>query len=286
MNVSIIQTRLESYNCKNRLEEENAIREIAQEIVLSGLSRAGFFRNAAFLGGTCLRIIYGLPRFSEDLDFALFKAEEEFKLTNYLDAVCKELLLYGFEFSLSGHFEEKTAVQKEFLKDSSIVKMLTFKYFRPGRDTRSIKIKLEIDTNPPAGAKVEVKSIDYPFTYEAAVYDQESLFAGKCHALLCREYVKGRDWFDFTWYIGRKTGINFNLLTSAMDQQGPWKGKGIKIDKNWCVENLRKRVAEIDWKKTADDVKRFLKPDEAATVELWSVDFFNSRIEKLEQYIK
>ncbi len=135
------------------------------------------------------------------------------------------------------------------------------------------------------GGKTEVKYLDYPFVFEVMVQDIESLFAGKCHALLCREYVKGRDWYDFTWYVSRKAGINFELLSAAIDQVGPWKDKDLKIDKAWCVENLRKKVAEIDWEKARNDVRRFLKPHELPSVELWSVDFFNDRVNKLAQYL-
>lgn len=285
MSTSIIQSRLDTYGCKTAQDEENAIREIAQEVVLSGLSRAGFFKNAAFLGGTCLRIIYGLERFSEDLDFSLFKPDKNFELKKYLDYLCDELKLYGFEFTLKNRGETDSTVQKDFIKDDSIVKLITFKHFRPGRDTRSIKIKLEIDTNPPQGADVEVKFLDYPFAYETSVYTPESLFAGKCHALLCREYVKGRDWYDFAWYAGRKTMINFSLLSASIEQSGPWKGKGINVDKNWCLENLKKRIDEINWNDAKKDIKRFIKPHELPSIELWSADFFNDVLNKIRQYI-
>ncbi len=286
MNISIIQSRLDSYNCKTALEEENAMREIAQEIVLSGLSRAGFFKKAAFHGGTCLRIIYGMDRFSEDLDFALIKADERFSLKSYLDILCKELQLYGFEFSIGSNLEATDVVQKQLIRDNSIIKLITFKYFKPGSDYRKIRIKLEVDTHPPEGAGVEVKFHDYPFAYEIVVHNPESLFAGKCHALLCRKYIKGRDWYDFSWYVSRKTNINLKLLAAAIDQQGPWKGQHAATDKSWLIEAMKKRIAEIDWKKAADDVRRFLKPNELPTLDLWSVDFFNSRVVKLDQYMK
>jgi len=285
VNISIIQSRLDSYNCKTAQEEENAIREIAQEIVLSGLSRAGFFKKAAFQGGTCLRVIYGIERFSEDLDFVLMETGEKFELEKYTGAMREELKMYGFEFTLGNRSDADSAVQKQFIKDNSAVKLIAFKHFKPGADTRSVKIKLEIDTNPPHGGKTEVKYLDYPFAFEVVVQDIESLFAGKCHALLCREYVKGRDWYDFAWYVSRKAGINFTLLSAAINQVGPWEGKDLNIGKTWCVENLRKRVAEIDWEKARDDVKRFLKPHELPSVELWNANFFNDRIDKLAQYL-
>lgn len=285
MSISIVQSRLNLYNCKTAIEEENAVREIAQEIVLSALSRTGFFKFAAFQGGTCLRIIYGLERFSEDLDFALVKPDKNFNLEKYMEAVCGELRQYGFEFEKNVKKSAGQTVKKGFIKDSTIVKMLVFKHFRAGRDTRNISIKIEVDTNPPGGAELEVKYLDYPYAFEVLTHTLPSLFAGKSHALLCREYVKGRDWYDFVWYVSRKAQVNYNLLSLALDQQGAWKGLNIKADKEWFIENLKKRVSKIDWKKAVDDVKRFLKPHEIPSLEVWSVDFFNSRIEKLEQYL-
>ncbi len=142
MNISIIQSRLDSYECKTAQEEENAIREIAQEIVLSGLSRTGFFKKAAFQGGTCLRVIYGMERFSEDLDFVLTETGEKFELEKYTGALHEELKMYGFKFTLGNRSDADATVQKQFIKDNSAVKLITFKHFKPGADTRSVKIKL------------------------------------------------------------------------------------------------------------------------------------------------
>jgi predicted nucleotidyltransferase component of viral defense system len=285
MSISIVQSRLDMYNCKTAMEEENAVREIAQEIVLSALSRAGFFKFAAFQGGTCLRIIYGMERFSEDLDFAVIKQDKNFNLEKYVEVVCGELRQYGFEFEQNVKKSPDKTVKKGFIKDSTIVKMLIFKHFRAGKDTRNISIKIEVDTNPPGGAELEVKYLDYPYAFEILSYNMPSLFAGKSHALLCREYVKGRDWYDFAWYISRKSQINYNLLSAALEQQGSWKGQNVKVDKEWFMKALKVKISEIDWKKAADDVKRFLKPHEIQSLEVWGVDFFNSRIEKMEQYL-
>jgi len=285
MSVLIVQSKLDMYNCKTAQDEENAIREIAQEICLSGLSRAGFFKKAAFQGGTCLRIFYGVGRFSEDLDFCLNKPEKNFSLKHYLDSLCAELKLYGFEFTLAGGHKAGDVVQKGMLKDRAIANVLSFKHFRPGRDTKSIKIKIELDTNPPEGGSVEVKYHDFPFAFETAVHDSASLFAGKCHALLCREYVKGRDWYDFLWYVSRKIRVNFKLLSAALNQTGPWQGQGIKADAKWCGQSLREKIGGINWEDAKKDVRRFLKPEELATLDLWGKEFFTDRAEKMESYL-
>lgn len=285
MSVEIVQARLDACHCQSPLEEENAIREIAQEIILGGLSRAGFFKKAAFQGGTCLRILYGLERFSEDLDFVLRTPGKNFELRNYLEGLTEELKAYGFQFEIAGREDVESAVHKQFLKDDSLVRLVTFKYFKPGKDARSVRIKIEIDTNPPGQGSFETKYHDYPFAYDVTAQDRPTLFASKCHALLCREYVKGRDWYDFVWYVSQKVGIHYAHLTAALDQLGPWKGKGILADKSWCLKALGDRIKEIDWEKAKADVSRFIKPKEAPSVEIWNQEFFLDRLEKLSQIL-
>ena len=280
MSVDLIQERLNAYHCQSVQEEESAVREIAQEVILGGLSRAGFFKGAGFQGGSCLRILYGLDRFSEDLDFILSEPNEKFRLEPYLEALNTELKAYGFEFTIQDRKNAGTAVQKQFMKEDSWVKLLSFKHLKPGRDTRSVKIKIEIDTNPPACGAFEVKYHDFPFPCEIAVQDLPSLFAGKSHALLCREYVKGRDWYDFVWYVSRKTPVNYGFLSSAIDQQGPWKGQAVQVDKRWYLKEMEERIKKIDVQQAKTDVKRFLKPRDLPSIEIWSTSFFLDRLGK------
>ncbi len=286
MSTTIIQERLESYQCRSAQDEENAIREIAQEVILGGLSRVGFFKRAAFQGGTCLRILYGMERFSEDLDFILKKKEHGFCLMTYLEESLRELKMYGFEFTIIDKTETATAVQKRFLKDDSLVKLLTFRHFKPGRDKKSIRIKIEVDTNPPVGGCFETKFHDFPFVYELTAQDLPSLFAGKCHALLCRTYVKGRDWYDFVWYVSRQAQINYEHLSAALDQVGTWEKQGLKVDRVWLLKVLSDCVLKIDWDKARNDVLRFVKPRDVASVKVWSSDFFLDRIRKMSEYLK
>lgn len=144
-----------------------------------------------------------------------------------------------------------------------------------------LRIKLEIDTNPPQGSTFELKYLDFPLPYSIKTQDLPSLFAGKCHALLCRNYVKGRDWYDFIWYVARQTRINFTLLKNAIFQAGPWKDQNIDVTPEWFVQQLATKISAMDWNETKQDVARFLRPRELATLELWSKDFFLSRLEKL-----
>ena len=285
MSVGLIQERLNAYNCQSVQEEENAIREMAQEVVLGGLSRAGFFKHAGFQGGTCLRIVYGMERFSEDLDFVLIEKDENFDLSKYFGSLTEELKAYGFEFSTKDKKDISQTVQKQFVKDDSLVKLLHFRHFKPGRDTKSIRIKLEVATNPPRGSEFETKFHDFPFAYEIALQDTKSLFASKSHALLCREYIKGRDWSDFLWYVSRKTKINYNLLSAAIDQQGPWRGKAVRVNKEWYLKEIEKKIKKIDLHAARDEVKRFVRPKELKSLELWSTNFFLDRLKKLSEVL-
>jgi hypothetical protein len=278
----MIQEKLKQYQPQNQLEEENALKEIAQEIALSALSRAGFFKVAAFQGGTCLRILHGLNRFSEDLDFALNQPDKSFKWPPYLKNLQMELEVYGFHFKIEEQDKDKP-VKNVFLKGTSVGNVLNLKYQIQGRP-RLIKIKLEIDTNPPIGANNEQKYINFPVTVPVVCHDLPSLFAGKSHALLCREVGKGRDWFDFVWYVGRKTPINFDLLSSALKQFGPWKGQKIKVDRKWCLENLSAKIRATDWKQQRKDIERFLKLQDLDLLQHWGANFFLDRVTEYKSF--
>jgi predicted nucleotidyltransferase component of viral defense system len=281
MSVQIIQDRLNGYNCRSSLEEEQALREITQEIVLAALGRTDFFQTSGFQGGTCLRILHGLNRFSEDLDFALQARNPSFNLRPYLDSLEKEMTAYGFELEIDDRSKAGQAVRKAFVKDDSLGNLLRMNFKTASGPMRKIRIKLEVDTNPPEGAAFETKYLDFPFPSAICVFDLPSLYAGKLHALLCREYLKGRDWYDFVWYTARRTSANFALLSSALDQIGPWKGKNIRADRDWCFERLQERIKSIDWKQAREDVRRFVKSNELQSLNLWSADFFLAQAAKL-----
>ena len=281
MSVRMIQDRLDSYKCQSTVEEEQALREITQEIVLAALGRTDFFQKAAFQGGTCLRIFHGMNRFSEDLDFALQTPEASFGLAPYLEALGQELAAYGYGLQMHDRSKVAQAVRMAFVKDDSLGNLLQLNYKPVAGPLWKLRIKLEVDTNPPAGASCETKYLDFPFPSAVCVFDLPSLFAGKIHALLCREYLKGRDWYDFVWYTARRTPVNHDLLSSALAQLGPWQGQQVRTDCNWCAEQLRTRIEATEWKHARDDVRRFVKPYELPSLELWSREFFLTQCEKL-----
>jgi len=281
MSIQLIQDRLDSYHCKSELEEEHAIREIVQDIVLAALGRTDFFKQAVFQGGTCLRIFYGLNRFSEDLDFILKEPDSRFRLQPHLQSLIEELDAYGYQAEMVDRSRDGVAVKKAFIKEDSIGKVLLLNHSGKKGPLRKIRIKLEIDTNPPSGSRTEIKYIDFPFVSAVVVQDKPSLFAGKLHALLCRDYIKGRDWVDFLWYTSRGIQINYSFLASALRQQGPWKGQDIEIDLAWCIAALEKTIQSIDWKAAAEDVRRFVRTVEQPSINLWSKELFLAQLKKL-----
>ncbi len=281
MSIKIIQERFDDYHCSSQQEEENALREITQEVALAALSRGDFFKKAAFQGGTCLRIFYSLERYSEDLDFMLKKADQNFSFEPYIKNMAMEFQSYGYHLEVIDRSKAEDIVKKCFLKDDSLGKILNVTHLKGVTNMRKIKLKLEVDTNPPAGSSFENKFLDFPFPFSVTMQDRPSLFAGKSHALLCREYTKGRDWYDFIWYIGRRTKMNWELLSGAINQQGPWQGLNLKADRTWYMGEMSKRIEKIDWKAVKEEMARFLKPTAIAGLALWDKEFLLDRLQKL-----
>ena len=281
MSVEIIQARLAEYACQSTLEEEQAVREITQEIILAALGRTDFFGRAGFQGGTCLRIFHGLNRFSEDMDFALDAPDPTFELGALLDRVRRELSVYGYKFEIDDRSRVDAPVRQAFMKDDSVGRQLRLRYRPRGGPLRKLRIKLEVDTTPPAGASYAASVLDFPFPAAVRVFDLPSLFAGKLHALLCRDYLKGRDWYDFIWYTARRTLINHELLSAALNQQGPWKNQGPRTDNAWCIERLRAVIMRLDWPQARRDVQRFVRVHEQPSLALWTREFFLQQCAKL-----
>ena len=283
MAMNIIDEKLETYHSNTVEDEDHALKEILQEIALYGLASADFFDKAIFHGGSALRIVYNLPRFSEDLDFLLKKPDPHFKWEPYMDAIIATCKQYGVHPEIIDKSRVNNAVKKMFLKDDSIGKMIDLSFVHhPGR---KLTIKFEIDTNPPLGSNVDVKFLEFPLDYSIITQDLGSSFAGKCHALLCRGYIKGRDWYDFTWYVARKISPNFVFLENALDQQGPWVNQRNSVTPAWFFDVMQQRIKQIDWNKAAKDVAPFLNKQDKQTLHLWGMDFFIDKLSKLEQCI-
>ena len=280
--IELIQRRLDSYKAAGPVEEEQAIKEILQEIALYALWRIGFFAVAAFQGGTSLRILHKLPRFSEDLDFILKEPNPEFEWGGYLEKLLGGLQEFGLKSEMLDKSHMDQRVKKAVLKDNSIANQLTLAFHR-GHAGQKLNIKLEIDINPPQGSGYEYSYLDFPLDFEICHQDLSSNFALKIHALLCRPYLKGRDWYDFSWYVAQKNGPNLSHLQAALFQYGPWAGQSITVDHDWLREAMLEKVAAIDWRDAALDVDRFLKPAEKNSLPLWSERFFQEKVARLNQ---
>ena len=276
---STIEEMLKYYQTNNLTDKKNAMKEIIQEIVLCGLSRAGFFNKAAFYGGTALRIFYGLNRFSEDLDFSLTSPEPDFDLSSYFPVLKKEVTSWGLNVDIS--LKEKntdSAIRSAFLKGNTMEHMLVFyasESLKSGisRD-EVIKIKFEVDTMPPEGAGYENKYRLLPSPYEVKMYDMPSLFAGKVHAVICRAWkqrVKGRDLYDYIFYLSRNASLNLPHLKARLVQSGAWDP-----EKDLSIEDTRdllfSRFDSIDFENAKNDVRPFIRDTDSLNI--WSADFF------------
>jgi len=281
MSIRILEQKLRSYAVSSEIEEMQALREITQEVILASLGRTGFFNQAAFQGGTCLRIFYGLNRFSEDLDFTLLAPNPTFAWKSYLEQVTNDVASFGYVMEVTDRHETTSSVRLAFLKDEAVGKILELQFAGKSKMLGKIRIKLEIDINPPSGGQHELKYMDFPYLSPVTVQTPATLFAGKIHALLCREYVKGRDWYDFIWYTARKTPINYHYLEEALHQSGPWKNTKIDIDRRWLYDALYQRITNINWQEAAKDIRRFIPASEQFSIELWSAEVFIQQLDKL-----
>jgi hypothetical protein len=282
MNItSPIQKMFEQYQCLTNDERRDALKEIVQEISLVALDRTHFFNYAAFYGGTALRIFHDLDRFSEDLDFSLIKPDASFDLSIYFQAIRDELNSYGFYMEVEK--KQKTtsgAIQSAFIKGGTLIHLIKIASVNPPvagvSKNELIKIKIEIDTNPPDGAAYEVKYRLSPTPYSVCLYDRPSLFAGKLHALLCRNWksrVKGRDFFDYLWYLSKDIPLNIIHFDARMRQSKHWSSNQ-PITINDILHLLDERFSALDFEQVKTDVTPFIK--DTRSLELWNRDFFMS----------
>lgn len=275
---TIIEQMLKSYNTQTLYDKKNAMKEVLQEIVLCGLSRAGFFKKAAFYGGTALRVFYGLDRFSEDLDFSLIKADEYYDLKEFFPTLEKEVKSYGLNMKITEKVKTKeTNIQSAFLKGNTKEHLLMFYTDNAISDVavnEAVKIKFEVDINPPGYATFEHKYRLLPVPYEIKLYDVPSLFAGKIHAVICRAWqnrVKGRDLYDYVFYLARKSEVNQKHLRERLLQSGYITNESVcSFDE--IKQMLFKRFDSIDIEQAKNDVEPFIR--DTSVLNVWSVDFF------------
>ena len=286
MNI-MIEQMLKVYDPQTIYDQKNAMKEVMQEIVLSGLSRAGFFNKAAFYGGTALRIFYGLDRFSEDLDFSLMEEEPDFDIKEYFPILEKEIRAFGLNVKINE--KEKTRdsnIRSAFLKGNTKEHLLLFysgeSEFTSVPKNEIIKIKFEVDVKPPKYATFERKYRLQPVPYEVNLYDEPSLFAGKLHAVIGRSWnnrVKGRDLYDHVFYLSKGVAVNLKHLRERLIQSGH-----IEEQTNCTLDEIKQRLYvrfdTIDFEQAKADVEPFIR--DTMRLNIWSADFFKQITDGLQ----
>jgi len=271
--MSVFDQMMSRYEIRTENDRRNAIHEVIQEIALAGLYRSGFFEKAAFYGGTCLRIFHSMPRFSEDMDFSLVTSTNSFKLEEYFPAIVKEFKSFGRDVIITRKEKSSSGnVESAFLKDNTEIYNLAF------QTERSIKVKIEVDTNPPQEFLTEQKLLLQPFSFMTRCFVLPDMFAGKMHALLFRNWktrVKGRDWYDFEWYIRNQVPLDFNHLQVRSKQFN-----GIDMSKEDFVDKLKTRLSSTDIDMVKRDVTPFIRDEKE--LDIWSNDYFLQLAEMMQ----
>lgn len=268
----------------SHLSLKQTLREILQQCALLGLARTQFFEHAAFYGGTALRILYGLDRFSEDLDFSLLRPNKKFDINPFLKGLERELLSMGFDVNVSSKKKKnKSDIISAFIKGNTkiILLSLTNRSEKNLHRDEKIKIKFEIDIDPPSDFEVESKLILNPVPFYVLTYKASYLFAGKVHAMLCRTWqnrVKGRDWYDFIWYLQNKIPLHLHHLEKRIKQSGHFEKKEHLTEKK-LIKLLQQKIEKIDWKNAKEDIKPFIY--DVSILKLWNKDFFLDLLQKI-----
>lgn len=264
---------LSAYPLNTADEKRNAIFEVNQQVVLCGLYNAGFFNEAAFYGGTCLRIFHGLRRFSEGLDFSLLSQNENFNFENFFQPIIDQFAEVGRTVDIKKKDKNVfNKVESAFLKDNTDVYDLSFQH------EKSIKIKMEVDTIPPPHFRTEQRLLLQPQSFMTRCYTLPDLFAGKMHALVYRAWknrIKGRDWYDFEWYVRKGVPLGFHHLAERVRQFN-----GEEIDKPSFLLKLKERLQASDINQVKKDVLPFIR--DPKEMDIWSIDYFLQLVDMIK----
>ena len=265
MKNEIYDNMLSSYDVATEQQMRNAIFEVNQQVILAGLYNGSFFDVAAFYGGTCLRIFHGLQRFSEDMDFSLLSLDDKFDFTKYFQPIIDEFAIVGREVEIKKKDKKGFGkVESAFLKDNTDVYDVSF------QTDKSIKIKIEVDTQPPLNFRTEQKLLLQPHSFMTRCFILPDLFARKIHALVYRGWknrVKGRDWYDFEWYVRHNVPLDFAHLAERVRQFN-----NEEIGREAFMAQLKDRLASANINQVKSDVLPFVRnPKE---LDIWSNDYF------------
>lgn len=274
-----IAQMLARYELHTVHDHENALKEIIQEIALLGLWRSKFYEKAAFYGGSALRIIHKLDRFSEDLDFSLLQPEMGFDVNKYLEAIKSEMELWGFEvFVTEKNKRNAGTIDSAFIKANTLIHLLKINPNLKTHGNAVMKIKVEIDQDPATDFISDTKYHLQPIPFTIKTMTLPCLFAGKMHALLCRTIrinIKGRDWYDLVWFVKNKIPCDLPYLSNKMQQTGHIERAEV-LTREKLVAMMSRKVKEIDFSLAKKDVEPFLKTSaQRDELQLWSDAFFS-----------
>ncbi len=288
--MGIIEQMLAKYEISTGDDMINALKEIFQEIALLGLYRSDFFSKAAFYGGTALRILYGLNRFSEDMDFTLLTKNESFNIEHYFKNIKDEFSAFGIEVILNKKIKNdpKNKIASAFIKNDTLIHTLEFKEDNLRKivgdvySGKKLKIKIEVDTSPPLRYATEVKTILFPVTFNIVSMTLPNLFAGKMHAVLFRNWrnrVKGRDWFDFEWFVKQNIHLNLTHLQERMLESSNL-GINQNLDEKYFKEMVYNRIDNLNVEQAKQEVKPFIK--DSSVLEFWTKDYFRFLVDRIK----
>ena len=274
-----IARMLSKYECRGLNDYINALREILQDVALLGLWRAKFFEKAAFYGGSALRILYNLDRFSEDMDFSLLLPLDTFELAGYTAFLQKETAGFGFDVRIERVDKSiQTPVQSAFLKANTQNQLIVIEtaeeILQAVPKGQLLKIKLEVDTDPPPGFATQTRYLLRPIPFAVRAFVLPDLFAGKMHAILCRRWksrVKGRDWYDLVWYAANHPELHLYHLEQRMRQTDHLRGDAPLTPEKF-KELLVKAINKLDVEQARKEAEPFVKKPENLSV--WSHEFF------------
>ena len=263
--MTIYDQMVAAYKEQRGTATSNVEQEVMQRIALAGLHRGGFFQHAAFYGDTCLRLFHNLPRYSEDMDFSLIEKRDDIHIENYFPAIIEEFRLAGHEVDIVKKDKKIFGrVESAFLKENTEAYDIKF------QTKKTVKVKIELDTDPPLAFDTEQLALQQPYSFMTRCFTLPDLFAGKMHALVYRAWqrrVKGRDWYDFEWYVRWNVPLNFIYLQERIREFS-----GEEASKESFMSQLREKLATTDIERVKEDVIGFV--DHPHELDIWSNDYF------------
>lgn len=265
--MAIFDDLVEQYHPMTDDARKSAQREVMQKIALAGLNRGGFFEHAAFYGGTCLRIFHGLNRFSEDMDFSLIEKNSNVHIENYFQPIVDEFRAIGMPVEIVK--KDKKAfgrVESAFLKEDTEAYDIKF------QTRKMLKVKIELDTNPPLQFSTEQRLLMQPYSFSVRIFTLADLYAGKMHALVYRAWqrrIKGRDWYDFEWCVRNGIALDFNHLQARIKEFS-----GEDVNRDQFMQQLRNKLATSDIDNVKQDVLPYISHEQRRELDFWSNNYF------------